>query len=46
MTMLSPVTIAERTLRDCKATERRMSQRHLVALSLLRCADEHPSRQR
>ena len=34
--VLSPVTIAERSLRD---TEQRPSQRRLVALSLLRCPD-------
>jgi hypothetical protein len=44
--MLSAVTLAERTLRDCEATERRTSQRRLVALSLLRCADERNSRER
>jgi hypothetical protein len=35
--VVSPVTIAERSLRD--ADERRASQRRLVALSLLRCPD-------
>jgi hypothetical protein len=39
MTMLAPVTIAERTLRDRETTERATSQRDLVALSLLRCPD-------
>jgi hypothetical protein len=34
--VLSPVTIAERSLRD---TEQMSSQRRLVALSLLRCPD-------
>jgi hypothetical protein len=37
MTMLAPVTIAERTLRDAQETA--ASQRRLVALSLLRCPD-------
>jgi hypothetical protein len=42
MTMVSPVTIAERTLRDADAAERGASQRNLVALSLLRCPDRAP----
>jgi hypothetical protein len=42
--MLSPVTLAERTLREHEATERRASQRRMVALSLLRCGDERDSR--
>jgi len=37
MTMLTPVTIAERTLRKCEDTDSPTSQRRLVALSLLRC---------
>ena len=39
-TMLAPVTIAERTLRESAATDRPTSQRRLVALSLLRCGAE------
>jgi hypothetical protein len=39
-TMLSSVTIAERTLRERETTDRPTSQRRLVALSLLRCGDE------
>jgi hypothetical protein len=42
--MLASVTIAERTLRDAKPSERRPSQRELVALSLLRCPDDRSSR--
>jgi len=38
--MLSPVTIAERTLRMSEATDRPTSQRRLVALSLLRCGGD------
>jgi hypothetical protein len=37
--MISPVTIAERTLLKSEATDRATSQRRLVALSLLRCGD-------
>lgn len=40
MTMLAPVTIAERTLRESAATDNATSQRRLVALSLLRCGSE------
>lgn len=42
--VLASVTIAERTLRDAEPSERRSSQRELVALSLLRCPDDRPSR--
>ncbi len=40
MTMLAPVTIAELALRESAATEGPVSQRRLVALSLLRCGSE------
>lgn len=44
MTVLAPVTIAERTLRDSEPFKRRPSQRELVAWSLLRCPDDRPTR--
>jgi hypothetical protein len=37
--VIASATLAERTLRDAPAPERRPSQRELVALSLLRCPD-------
>jgi hypothetical protein len=43
MTMVSPVTLAERTLREAERVDRPASQRQLVALSLLRCPDAWPN---
>jgi hypothetical protein len=46
MTMVAPVTLAERTLRDAERVDRPASQRQLVAWSLLRCPDARPSQHR
>jgi hypothetical protein len=46
MTVLASVAIAERTLRESEPSERRRSQRELVAWSLLRCPDQRPFRDR
>jgi hypothetical protein len=43
MTIVSPVTLAGQTLRDAERVDRPASQRQLVARSLLRCPDAHPS---
>jgi hypothetical protein len=42
--VMRSVTLAERTLRDAESSERGRSQRELVALSLLRCPNDRPSR--
>jgi hypothetical protein len=44
MSMLTPVAVAERTVRRFKPSDGQPSQRDLVALSLLLCPDGHAPR--
>jgi hypothetical protein len=46
MTVLTPVVLAERTVRRSGPSDNRPSQRDLVAMSLLLCPDGRPPRDR